>query len=124
MIDIPKSKELIRGANLHRMHPGGELMTAIADQLAEAVKDANAGNDALRLAQADVLAAQRALADERASVRDITAAHAKFQAVLAVLRLIAEGAKSPKKLAHDALVTNGFADVPPAAAEQPAPASL
>jgi len=111
-LDTVKARELIKAANNHRMHPGGELMIAIADQLGEAVKDAGAVNDAVRTARLEVQAAERALADERASTQDSKANTARLLAVVDGMRQIAGGAKGPKKLANDVLLANGFADQP------------
>lgn len=119
-IDLQKCRELIKAGEAHRMHPGGEMITGMTDQLREAVKDANATNDAIRVAQLDVQAAQRALEDERKSAQDYKANFPRFQAVIDTMRQIAAGAKGPKKLAADVLQKHGFELAPaPAVEAQP-----
>ncbi len=116
-IDLPKCRSLIAAGDAHRMHPGGEMITAMTDQLREAVKDMNGSNDAIRNAQLAAQAAERALADEREAGKDYRQNTVRFQAVIEVMRQIAAGAKAPKKLALETLQKNGFEVVPPAVEE-------
>ncbi len=109
-IDINLAKSLIKFCSLHRSHPGGERMEDIQHLLEEVVKEQDSAALAVRTANAGLVAAERALADERASLSEINQQHDRLVAMLTGVRQIAEGVKAPKKFANDLLAANGFAD--------------